>query len=202
MSEYWIRWNQSSVFSDKYYLESLINDTEGLKIQLIEAYDKKNQVELSFEKNSVRGYKVTDESFWVKTNEKLNSLYGGEFYSKWTFFKVFNSAYQASFSKNTNDKITEQFTHFSLITLHFIIDILAQDEPDIRVTAEDESNLNIAEEGNIQSGVLPDGRIVQLRKYTPDNKPIMEIYNPTTHESIKILYRNDNNSKDNEKIVK
>ena len=58
-------------------------------------------------------------------------------------------------------------------------------------TEDEAKNLNTTdvEDNSIgKSGILPDGRLVNLRKYSHDGRPVLEIYDPINKERMKFRY--------------
>jgi hypothetical protein len=62
----------------------------------------------------------------------IDEKYGTEFYSQWTLFKVTNSEYLEWISNQSFDIAeSENLTHFAIVVVDSIIDIIAAYEPKI-----------------------------------------------------------------------
>jgi hypothetical protein len=134
MQEQWIKWEPLVGLAPKYYINSMTNTIEeGLKVVFYETHNDKNEIHMLFKK-SMYAYRISNESFRFKMIDKLESLYGAEFFTKWTFFKVDNSEY-AQAVKNHNCKMSnvDHMMHFSILSPEYFVDILSEYEPEIRV---------------------------------------------------------------------
>lgn len=135
--EQWTRWEPTPRLAKKYYIESIFDRPEELKVVLTEMDEAKTQVIITFE-GSVDGYTRMSTTYRDKLLQSLNEKYGIDFYRDWTFFKVSNSRY----IKNMSDqlKATEwlgfdnrNHMHFSLIAAQEIVDIVAAHEPKVEI---------------------------------------------------------------------
>ena len=131
MEEKWIRWEPIPNLAEKYYVESIIDNTDGLKILLSNNNNSEERVLVSFP-DTLRSYRTTCESFLVRTIEDLEENYGSKFYGEWTFFKVRNSKY-LDWLKNESEGISEDYLmkHFCLLTIDAMIDIATGSEPTV-----------------------------------------------------------------------
>lgn len=129
MNEIWERWVPTTEISKKYYINSIIDDIQGLKIILSDAEIEDSKIEIVFD-NSVHAYRSTDESYRQKMLNYIDEKYGTEFYSEWTLFKVVNSEYLEWICNQSFDIAElEELNHFSIIAVDSIIDIIAAYEP-------------------------------------------------------------------------
>ena len=129
MEEKWIKWEPIPNLAEKYYIESITDNTDGLNILMYNNLHEK--VLVSFPA-TLRSYRNTCESFLVRTIEDLEENYGSEFYGKWTFFRVTNSQYLKSLNGESYG-ISESydFKHFCLLTMDAMIDIATGSEPTV-----------------------------------------------------------------------
>ena len=127
--EKWIKWEPIANLAPKYDMESISDNNNELIVILSEIKNKKNILKIIFD-HSAWSFKVADESFRIKTITDLSKKYGGEFYGKWTFFKIENSKYLSWLSEESETIINDlKTTHFALITDDSLIDIIASYEP-------------------------------------------------------------------------
>lgn len=205
MNEQWTQWEPIPNLAKNYYIESVQDNKKGFKVILSHEDDKNRSVEIIFE-NSVYAYSSTNDTSVGTIINKLHLAYGTAFYRDWVFFKVANSNYIKQLSDQSYDIISSRpLTHFSLITIDSILDIVADYEPTvILVTTEGAFNDNnhIQEDAEIEDknpepiknedkgkfGVLPDGREVSLRNNNIAKVTTLETYDPATRKSIKIRY--------------
>ncbi|WP_027092746.1 hypothetical protein [Cohnella thermotolerans] len=131
MTEKWIRWIPNNEISLKYYIESITDNIEGLRIRLSNANNESDRIEVVFE-NSVHAYRSTDESYMQNVINKLDEQYGSKFYQENTFFKVENSEYIHWLSlQSYGIAKSEPLEHFSFLGVDSVIDVIAAYEPEI-----------------------------------------------------------------------
>ena len=129
VAEQWERWEPIPGVAAKYYAESMCNTIEGVKILLFDDNDQKLVVTFA---NPVNAYRSVNESFRLNLINTLDAQYGSDFYGKWTFFKVTNSAYVKQLSEKSGIINNEwPLQHFSFLTADAIIDIINTCEPEI-----------------------------------------------------------------------
>lgn len=136
MQEQWIKWEPVNGLIENYYVEHIFDGMDGLKIQLSEANDRKNKVNIIFE-DSVYAYRSTDESFRQSTEFELGRKYGNEFYFKWAFFQVIDSSYLAWLSEQSYT-ITDSLSlkHFCFFAVDSVIDVINDSEPKVEMITE------------------------------------------------------------------
>ncbi len=133
MSEQWVKWKPVNDLSPKYYIESMADGFDGFIIVLSDASDEKKKVKVIFE-DSVHAYRSTDESFRQNTINVLNEIYGLQFYSKWTLFKVVDSEYMQWLSEQSYSIVDSQpLIHFSFLAVDSIVDVIAAYEPKVEL---------------------------------------------------------------------
>src|SRR3990167_9807072 len=99
-TEEWIQWRPLSNLRNKYYIELLSDDTNGLKIILCTDNLEDQKILINFE-NSVDAYTRTDDSFVGERIKYLYDNYGKDFYTKCSFFQILNSDYIKRISKES-----------------------------------------------------------------------------------------------------
>lgn len=132
LTENWTRWELASGLDPKYYLKSLVDDFDGLKLRMISDRDESSAIDLWFE--SAWAYRVSDESFRLGTMRQLRLKYGVDFHTEWTFFKVEDSIYLDWFFKESDGISTGyKMTHYCLMGLESVIDIAVSAEPVVKL---------------------------------------------------------------------
>lgn len=132
MKEKWIKWEPIKNLSRKYYLESLVENHDGLKIMLSSAENDAKQILIYFQ-DSVKAYRKTDESFILLTLHYLGENYGSAFYGNWDFFIVENSEYLNWIIKQSHEIYEpHDFKHYCILASDVMIDIIAGYEPTVQ----------------------------------------------------------------------
>lgn len=129
MKEKWTQWKPISNLSNKYYIESIINDATGLTIMFVDSINKLAKLKMVFE-NGIDAFRITNETFILSTISYLNEKYGDQFYAEWTFFKVENSEY-LKFLSEQSGRISDSYgvKKYSIITDEDSLDIVSTYEP-------------------------------------------------------------------------
>lgn len=129
----WIKWEPIECLSSKYYIHSISDGLEGFIIVLSDANDENKKVKVIFE-DSVHTYRSTDESFRQSTINDLDEIYGTQFYSDWTLFKVSNSDYMQWLSAQSYSIIdSESLIQFTLLAVDSVVEIIAAYEPKVEL---------------------------------------------------------------------
>ena len=131
MSEKWAKWEPVSGLAEKYDIDSIIDDIESFRMLLATGDESKKKVRVIFEE-SVDAYRRSDEALRVDLIGDLRQQYGGNFYGKWTFFKVENSTYLRWISEQSctiADSLP--YMHFAFIAGNFVVDVIAFYEPKV-----------------------------------------------------------------------
>ena len=130
-NEIWTHWKPIEGLSTRYYVESIEFSDEDFKVILSEEDNQNKTVTILFE-NSVFTYRHTDETFRSNLIFILYETHGEDFLSKGRFFKVLNSEYLNWLScQSVTNSNTLDLTHFSIITLDAVVDIIAGYEPKV-----------------------------------------------------------------------
>lgn len=115
----------------KYYIDSINDTINGLCILLSEVNDASLRVKVLFE-HSVHAYRSTDESYRSNTINYLQDSYGVNFYRERTFFEITDSEYIQWLSKQSQGiSDLEQISHYSILAVNSIVDVIAAYEPKI-----------------------------------------------------------------------
>jgi len=160
MLENWKLWKIFEEKKDhKYYIESIKQDAENLKL-IISSYitnpNKKNEpftlylcdsikIENVFDEraglekvnsykvffnNSIKAYRVFDEHCRLNLYSELVQKYGNDFLRKHNYFIVENSEYIKWFRKNSIGlNATVNLNHFVLMDSETVVEIIATNEP-------------------------------------------------------------------------
>lgn len=131
MTEQWVKWEPVEGLSANYYMESILDTSDGFTIHFFDTNDEEKRIQVIFE-YSVSAYKSTNESYRLNTMHKLAEHYGKHFYEDWTFFKIANSSYVQWLSEESYG-ITNSlhFIHFSFLTPNSFLDVIATYEPKV-----------------------------------------------------------------------
>lgn len=133
MTEEWSRWIPNEQVSARYSLDMIIENNDGLTIQLLDDHNENMQMRLEF-RYAADAYRSTYETFRAELIHYLDQKYGTVFYSEWTFFKVQNSSYIQWFSEQSGGiSDFSPYTHFSILLMDSVIDILSLQEPKIEL---------------------------------------------------------------------
>ena len=117
-------WNPLEKSNDlTYYIESLSDNSEGLKIVL--KGEKKDDKEITMIFEDYYGYRNFDESFRLKTLNNCESLCQPR-----VFFKVKKSNFLNWFNTESFElQNTESLTHYILATPNDIIEVISDEMP-------------------------------------------------------------------------
>jgi hypothetical protein len=130
--EKWERWEPIKNLSSEYYLESILFDDDGLKIILSDEIDSTKKLNIVFD-GVVASYKLTDETYKIETWAFLDKQYGKAFYSKWRFFRVFNSSYLKILSEDScGIADSHELLHF-VITGNEVLEVIVAYEPIVEI---------------------------------------------------------------------
>jgi len=207
MQEKWIRWEAANIAAKKYHIESITETIEEkFKVKLSDTANKEI-IYVSFPEG-IDAYRNTTESYTLGIIHYLEKNYNKDFYTQWIFFKIENSEYLKWLSEKSHGISDDyQLMHFCILALDSIIDIACTSypvisvekiSPDQEISEESNTKTNIQnfEKANIENntigkkGILDDGRLVSVRKYSHDGNAMMEIFDPKDKRRIKIRYKN------------
>lgn len=206
MQELWTRWEPENILPRKYNIELVTETNNGeLKITLSDP-DDTQKVYVTFPE--IDSYRNTNESYTLEIIHYLEKTYGRSFYANWTFFKIENSEYLEWLSDKSHGISDDyQMMHFCILGRDFLVDIACTSDPIILVEntftdieVDQQSIAKDSYEPNSETpditdstlgkkGVLEDGRLISVRKYSHDGNAMMEIFNPQDKHRIKIRYK-------------
>jgi hypothetical protein len=128
MDEHWSYWKPLEKLEALYRLETVIDKMTSLSILLLEK-DSDKKLLLEFD-SSLIGYRQSDETYRSSLIHSLANVYGDNFLSQWSFFKVTHSAYVAWLSDESEGIYNSaQVHHFVIMDDLLVIDIVAQGHP-------------------------------------------------------------------------
>jgi len=128
MTEEWVKWKPLPDLSNSYYIDEILDRIKNFNFLLTDYNDERKKLRVIFE-HSVDAYRSTDESYRQKTLYDLGNKHGTEF-TKWTFFKVYNSSYIQWLSEDSYEFLDkDSFTHFCFIAADSILDVVTNYEP-------------------------------------------------------------------------
>jgi len=129
MQENWIKWNPSNIPEGEFIVTEFIQDKDGAKIVLD---DGNSVVEILFDgitpivRTSIEGIRMRT---WGEVQQKYNDKY---FFRNWFFYKVENSKLTKwAEEESCGFYVSEQLTHYCIVTCEEIIDVLSTFEPSI-----------------------------------------------------------------------
>ena len=127
--EQWTRWEPIPNLAPMYYIKSVYDDINGLKIILSEYKNIHNELHITF-KNSVDFFVKTDETFISSIMNDLYEKHNTKSYTEWSFFKVTNSRHIKMLSKQSYGVAdSRDFMHFSFISIDSLLEVVADYEP-------------------------------------------------------------------------
>jgi len=133
MNEIWTQWKSVENLAQQYEIDSVVDTMDSFKIVLSEMDNPQKRLEVCFD-SGVDAYRLTDESYWLNSLNKLDKKYGVDFYGYWTFFKVENSAYLSWLSKESFEiSDSRAFVHFAFLAVNSILEVIAHDDARISV---------------------------------------------------------------------
>lgn len=131
MQENWIKWNPANVPEGEFIVTNYTQNKDGTKFILD---DEKNIVEILFDgitpiiRSSVEGIRMRT---WGEVQQKYNDKF---FFRKWFLYKVENSKLSKwAEEESCGFYVSDQLTHYCIVTSEEIIDILSSFEPIIVV---------------------------------------------------------------------
>ena len=126
--EYWEKWKPLREFPDKIWLESLLQDRNGLKIQFESENDKK--IDIIFG-NTALSCRITDEGDMLQSINYWSEEYGDDFFT-WPLYKSNNSSFVKWFNEESCKKFADKnIEHFVFITEDDIVEVISTIAPNI-----------------------------------------------------------------------
>lgn len=121
MNEQFIKWYPFKNISDKYYIDAIIDNFEGLSILVVDKSTNSN-VRLIWE-CGVETYKCTDET-------ARSILWSDKQLTKWTFFEVLNSGYiNWLVQQSCGIYKYDELKHYFIAAANCTLDIICTYEP-------------------------------------------------------------------------
>lgn len=131
MQENWIKWNPANVPEGEFIVTDYIQNKDGTKFILD---DENNIVVILFDgitpiiRSSVEGIRMRT---WGEVQQKYNDKF---FFRNWFLYKVENSKLSKwAEEESCGFYVSDQLTHYCVVTSEEIIDILSSFEPIIVV---------------------------------------------------------------------
>ena len=132
MLEQWNRWEPIEGIPEKMTMESLCFDKNGTLI-VLESEDGGTKVQILFE-DSVLSLRNTDEGRRLKTINFLEKMYGTDYYTSWTLFKVTNSTFVEWFNEETYNIYADyNIEHYVFLTSDEVVEVLSTYSPSVKV---------------------------------------------------------------------
>ena len=131
MQENWLKWNPANIPEGEFIVIDYIQNKDGTKFIL---NDENSVVEILFDgitpivRSSVEGIRMRT---WGEVQQKYNDKF---FFRKWFLYKVENSKLSKwAEEESCGFYVSDQLTHYCIVTSEEIIDILSPFEPIIVV---------------------------------------------------------------------
>ena len=135
MQDQWTYWIPIKGLDQKYDLHSFLDNNIFFKI-IFFSQNNSHQLEVLFERG-VGSYEINQESIYLEKLSTLTQQYGLDFFKKWTFFKINDSRYLKFLSQQSHTiSDTRNFIHFSMVTERAIINIIATQDPLIKIISK------------------------------------------------------------------
>lgn len=131
--EKWKKWLPIENLLPKYNIFSIFDYYKGLEIILSDINDNENKIKIIFDGVDI-SYRRVAEGFRYKKILEIDDVYGKEFYSKWTFFTIYNSKY-IEWLNIESCGIYENFElkHFYFLCADAILDVISMENPIIEI---------------------------------------------------------------------
>lgn len=127
--EKWIKWEPIEEIKGQFYVDAIINDLEGLKIELSNDNRKLNLLFKGF----IASCRSTEEGYIQKTYYEISRDHDKLFFKNSPLFKVENSKYISWLLEESYEIYHENLIHFVILTYNFLIDVVTLEEPDIKL---------------------------------------------------------------------
>ncbi len=131
MQENWLKWNPTNIPEGEFIVTDYIQNKDGTKFILD---DENSAVEILFDgitpivRSSVEGIRMRT---WGEVQQKYDDKF---FFRKWFLYKVENSKLSKwAEEESCGFYVSDQLTHYCIVTSEEIIDILSPFEPTIIV---------------------------------------------------------------------
>ena len=126
--EHWQKWQPLNEFPNKIWLECLLQDRNGLKIQFECKNDKK--IDIIFGKAALT-CRMTDEGDMLQSINYWSEEYGDDFFT-WPIYKSNNSSFVKWFNEESCEKFADKnIEHYVFITEDDIIEVISAIAPQI-----------------------------------------------------------------------
>ncbi len=127
----WIRLTIPGVKDNAYYIKSLLDDYDGLKITIWDGEKNGKLILIYFQ--AVESYRCCDEHSRIQLFKELDENYEEDFYANYNLFKVENSNYIEWLNKSSCG-ITKEFDlqHYVLMDRDSVIDIISYEKPEFK----------------------------------------------------------------------
>ena len=130
--ERWEKWIPIDNIPQKIYLDSFVDDNEGIAMTF-SSQDGEKRILVQFE-GFVLSYRNTDEGSLLKTWKLLGYHYGDGFYSRWSLFQVKNSEYLNWFLKESCGVYEPgEVLHYVFVTPNDVVEVLSTFVPSVTV---------------------------------------------------------------------
>lgn len=127
-NEYWQKWQPLNEFPNKIWLESLLQDRNGLKIQFDSENNKKIDIFLG---KAALTCRMTDEGDMLQSINYWSEEYGDDLFT-WPIYKSNNSSFVRWFNEESCEKFADKnIEHYVFFTEDDIIEVISAIAPQI-----------------------------------------------------------------------
>lgn len=131
--EKWHSWQPLKKMIGNYYIKSCTNnDFYNLTI-ILGKYNAQIETEVHIQIDGIEAYKVTNETYKLKTWTYLSTTYR-DLDRKWPLFRIEQSAFLQQLSDESNE-ISDalHFKHYCIMDSEWVIDIATPTEPSVKL---------------------------------------------------------------------
>ncbi|WP_236690778.1 hypothetical protein [Lysinibacillus xylanilyticus] len=127
--EHWQKCKPLNEIPNKIWLESLLQDRNGLKIQFESENDKK--IDIIFWGNTALSCRITDEEDMLQSINYWSEECGDDFFT-WPLYKSNNSSFVKWFNEESCEKFADKnIEHYVFITEDDIVEVISAIAPQI-----------------------------------------------------------------------
>ena len=131
MQEQWTRWEPIEGLAREYYIDSIIDNRDGLEIILFDPSDKTKKLRVFF-RDGASSYRNINESYVDQSLTDLEKSLGTRKRGGGTLFKVVNSRYLKTLSEESRTLTDDMgFIHFCFLLGDNMLDVVDRFDPEV-----------------------------------------------------------------------
>ncbi|MDS0526758.1 hypothetical protein NNC19_13785 [Clostridium sp. SHJSY1] len=131
----WEKYYEECSMPQRFELEALVNDKNGLKLRLSDYESDNKFVDIIFKDGPV-AYRCLDEVEYLKTMNYLNNTYESEYFEDCKIFKVKNSEFMEwikNESFETFDCESKGCEQYVIFTVKEVIEVITCSKPELLI---------------------------------------------------------------------